>query len=96
MHLSFHRLNHPLFCFWVPADIYRLHPGSSKSLPAATHLQPKPDPPLHQQEDRRDAAAHIRHSGQLLLQHAAEQQGPVLHHQVCARVCARAVHMGSK
>lgn len=33
---------------WVPTDVYGLHPGCSQSLPAAAHLQPGPDPPVHQ------------------------------------------------
>lgn len=78
-----------LFCFWLPADLHRLNPGGSESLPASADLHSRPNPPLHQQEDRRVAAAHIRHRRQLLLQHAAEQQGPVLHHQVCVIMQSR-------
>lgn len=71
-----------LFVFWSPTDVHGLHPRRGESISAAAHLHSGPDPPLHQQEDRRDGAAHLRHRGQLLLQHEAEQQRPVLHHQV--------------
>lgn len=81
---------------WVLADIHWLNPGGSQSLPAATHLHSRPDPPLHKQEDRRDATTHICNSRQLLLQHAAKQQGPVLHHQVCVCVCTGVVYRGLK
>lgn len=71
-------LNFSLWC----ADVHRLHPGGCQPVPAAAHLLRRSDPPLHQQEDRWNAASHLCHRRQLLLQHAEEQPGPVLHHQV--------------
>lgn len=68
--------------FIINSDIYWINPGSGESIPAAAHLHPRSDPSLHQQKDRRDAATHLRHCRQLLLQHAKKQEGPVLHHQV--------------
>ena len=69
------------------ADVHRVNPGGSEPLPVAAHLHPGSHPPVHQQEDRRDASPHLRYSRQLLLQHAEEQQGPVLHHQVLCVLC---------
>lgn len=65
-----------------PPDIHRLHTGGSKPLPAPTHLLTGADTPVHQQEDRGDATTHLCNRWQLLLQHAAQQQGSVLHHKV--------------
>lgn len=63
-------------------DVYRVHLSGCKPVSAATHLYGRPDSPLHQQEDRRDASTHLCHRWQLLLQHATQQQRPVLYHKV--------------
>ena len=70
--------------FLVLADIHGLHPGGGEPLPAAVHLLARAHPPVHQQKDRGDAPAHLRHRRQLLLQHETQQPRPVLHHQVGA------------
>lgn len=68
-------------------DIHRVYLSSCEPVSAAAHLYSRPDSPLHQQEDRRNASTHLRHRRQLLLQHATQQQRPVLHHQVSSVQC---------
>lgn len=65
-----------------PLDIHWFNTGCSKPLPAPTHLLTWADTPVHQQKDWWDATTHLRNCWQLLLQHAAQQQGPVLYHKV--------------
>lgn len=70
-----------------PPDIHWFNSGGSKPLPAATHLLTWADTPVHQQKDWWDATTHLRNCWQLLLQHAAQQQGPVLYHKVSRWIC---------
>lgn len=53
-----HRETNPCF----PTDVYWLHSGCRQSVPVAADLHGRSDPPVHQQEDRRDASSHLCHS----------------------------------
>ena len=88
--------NHRRLCFFPCADVHRIDPGGDESVPGVADLHGGADPGVPRQEDRRDAAAHLRDRRQRVHEHEALRAGPVCDHQVPYRLASfirtRVVH----